>query len=220
MIIYLHIAKTGGTTMLHYLERQCTTYHLKSWWRPDYWDVPRDTECIFSHCPYGEIDKRFPGEYQYATFLRDPVDRLVSNYYHVTTRSIHPNFTEYSKYPLDELVLRGEFSTLDNGMVRLLSGRHDIGNLPSLGKVTSDDLERAKENLSTFTAVGFLDTFDEDLVRFAKIFGWTDLRYNWYRKGKGPPMDESILEVVREANQYDQELVDFARRHNETHTST
>lgn len=212
MLVYLHIAKTGGTTMFHYLERQLVTYHLKSWWLPDYWDVPEGTVCIFSHCPYGEIETHYPGEHQYATFLRDPVDRLVSNYYHVTAKSNHPDFIGYSALPLDELVLEGKFSTLDNGMVRLLSGRHDCGNLPSQGPVTSDDLERAKENLYTFTAVGFLDTFDESLTKFANIFGWTDLRYDWYRKGYGPPMDESILKVVREANQFDAELVDFARR--------
>lgn len=216
MLIYLHIAKTGGTTMLHYLERQCRTWHLKSWWLSD-WVIPDDTECLFSHCPYGEPDKYFPGEHQYVTFLRDPVDRIISNYYHIINNPFNLQFDGYIKFSLKDIVRANKYSTFDNGMVRLVSGRKDIGNLPPVSEVTLDDLERAKRNISTFTLVGFLDTFNSDLVKFAELFGWTDLRYNWYRKGQRPPLDQirpDVLEVIRERNRFDLELVDFARSRN------
>lgn len=219
MLIYLHIAKTGGTTMLHYLERQCKTWHLKSWWLSD-WIIPDDTECLFSHCPYGEPDKHFLGEHRYVTFLRDPMDRVVSNYYHIINNPFNPQFDGYIKFSLKDIVRANKYSTFDNGMVRLISGRKDIGNLPPVSEVTENDLERAKRNISTFTLVGFLNTFNPDLVKFAELFGWTDLRYNWYRKGQRPPLDQvrpDVLEVIREQNRFDLELVNFARSRNRDH---
>lgn len=213
MLIYLHISKTAGTTMLHYLERQCKTFHLKSWWVSD-WVIPEDTECLFSHCPYGEPDKHHPGEHQYITFLRDPVDRVISRYYHILHEFSAALHSKYMSYSIEEIVKAKKFSLFENGMVRILSGRKDIGDLAPQSAVTRDDLERAKENISKFTAVGFVETFNPDLVRIAKIFGWTDLRYNWYRKGQHPPIkafSADTIDAIKEQNKFDLELVEFVR---------
>lgn len=222
MIIYLHVAKCGGTTMLHYLERQCKTFHLKAWWRSD-WVIPGGTECLFSHCPYGEPDKqsrdprwalRLPSKHQYVTFLRDPVDRIISNYFFIRAHPNHPGHRVYTEHYLEDIIQTNVHSTLDNGIVRLISGRQDIGVLPPITEVTRDDLERAKENIATFAMVGFVETYDEDLARFADLFGWKSLAYTRHRTGQRPPksaVPSRIIEIIKEYTKFDQELVDFAK---------
>ena len=213
MIIYLHIAKTGGTTMLGYLMRFYKVFHLKTWWVAK-WRIPADTECFFSHCPYGMPDKYFPGEHQYITFLRDPVDRIISNYYFVLHSPNHPQNLGFFQCSFKELVQSNQYATFDNGMVRLLAGRQDIGALPIQSEVTNNDLDRAKENLLSFAGIGILDSFDDDLSRLANKFGWSDINYIRQRTGRRPPVDAidpDVREAIEQRNKFDQELVDFAR---------
>lgn len=223
MIVYYHIEKTAGTTMLHWLERQCKTWHVKEWWTSRYWSIPYDTECVFSHCPFGEVEKHLDYgalgwvHLRHSTFLRHPVDRLISNYYHVLRNDRHSAHLGYLSYDITDL--NKVYPTCDNGMVRLLAGRHDIGNLPIKKPVTRDDLERAKENLATFSFVGFQEHFDRDLRRFADKFFFDDLRYNWYRKGAYPRIDKDTRDVLAEQNKYDMELYEDAKRLSEESSS-
>jgi hypothetical protein len=214
MIVYTHIAKTAGTTMLHWLEGQCKTYHLQRWWMSK-WLVPEDTECLFSHCPYGLPDRYVPGDHQYVTFLRNPIDRIVSNYFHVVNNPNNLLLPGYTSMPFDELIKGEIFATFDNGITRIISGRPDMGNLPPKSPATREDLEKAKANIATFAMVGFVETFNWDLARLAAKFGWSDLSYTWYRKGSRPKLTSikpEILQQIAQYNQLDIELVEHAKK--------
>ena len=126
----------------------------------------------------------------------------------------HPQHIGFLSQSFKDLVQSDRYATFDNGMVRLIAGRYDIGALPPESEVTEDDLNQAKENLLTFAAVGFLDTFDKDLERFAKMFGWGSTMYVRYRTGLRPrvdAIDPEIIDAIEQRNKFDRELLDFAR---------
>jgi len=213
MLTYLHIMKTGGTTMLGYLTSHCKTYQVKSWWMSD-WKIPENTECIFSHCPYGVPEKFIPGKHEYLTFLRDPVDRLISFYYFSMGDLRNAEMISMYLSNFINLVKIGKFASLENGMTRLIAGRQDIGMIPPRSPVTKSDLALAKENLKRFAFIGTLDTFDADLRHFAKMFGMRDDKYKRYRTGNRPPLEDihdGFKEMLEEYSQYDRELYEFAK---------
>jgi hypothetical protein len=186
---------------------------MKAWWK-DNWIIPEEAECLFSHCPYGYLDKYNLGKTDHVTFLRDPIDRMVSLYYFSLQNITNPRCIGLALQNFISLIKCNYYSILDNGMVRLIAGRNDIGMTMPNGKVTEDDLERAKENLLTFSAIGTLDTFDEDLTKFAEKFGWEDIVYEKYRVGRRPPLEEidpGFIEIIEDNNRYDQQLFDFAK---------
>ena len=214
MLVYLHITKAGGTTMLHYLERHCTTFHLKGWWSANWQAIPEETECLFSHCPYGVPDRYTKGTNEYMTFLRDPIDRMVSFYYFGLQTVRDPQHLGYALGNFINIMEGKLYSSTDNGMVRIIAGRADIGMSPPVSDVTEEDLEVAKKNLSTFAAVGTLETFDHDLAKFAKKFDWDSLKYEKYRVTKRPPLekvDKKLTDLIRENMKYDQQLYDYAK---------
>ena len=79
-------------------------------------------------------------------------------------------------------------------------------------------LNRAKENLRKQMAVGLTECFDESVLLFNKVFGWSLLRSLYTRRnvGKRPRANVSLpdktLKILRKYNELDLELYDFGRR--------
>lgn len=215
VLIYLHVAKTAGTTMLHYLMRMYPKLiHMKSWWNADWPGIPEDTDCIFSHCPYGLPDRYISGKPLYISFIREPVDRVVSYYYFGIQNFNDPQWLGIA---LENFigVMKGKlYASMDNGQTRLFAGRGDIGMMPPISDVGQHDLDTAKRNLRNFAALGTVDTFDHDLERFAKKFGWKSLGYEKQRVGRRPKVDEigeEFKKLIVENNRYDIELYEYAK---------
>ena len=94
-IIFVHIPKTGGSTIHKNLAGQLClrTFHdrepnplssrlskknLRALLRPTH--PPADAEYIYGHFPANKHRRRYPNA-RYATWFRHPVERLVSHYY-------------------------------------------------------------------------------------------------------------------------------------------
>jgi hypothetical protein len=167
---------------------------------------------VMGHFPFG-IHELLPGPSTYMTVLRDPVDRVVSLYYHTL---------KYSNNPLHErLVTEGiglrEFVTsisckeADNDQTRRLSGLS-----PEFGRCSAEMLEVAKDNLRTsFSLVGITERFDETLILSKRVLGWQrDVHYWPSLVNKSRPPRESlpsdIVDVIAEYNALDAQLYEFA----------
>src|SRR5271155_2663578 len=96
-VVFLHIPKTAGTTLTHILQRSHPARLVcKSTGMPEQLDalmeMPAEARAALSlvtgHFPYG-IHRHFARPVTYVTFLRRPVDRVISAYYYALSMPDH-----------------------------------------------------------------------------------------------------------------------------------
>ncbi|HET9530020.1 MAG TPA: sulfotransferase family 2 domain-containing protein, partial [Blastocatellia bacterium] len=217
-LIFLHIPKTAGSTLRKIIYEQ---YHadetLKCYYHKqgislrealdDMKAVSKEqaarVKIIFGHIGFG-VHEHLPWSCSYFTILRDPVDRVISGYYHILRDDSHRYQAEVQRMSLKEYVssdlLKSEaaqvnaVNALDNGQTRLLSGSlvetELSGGAVGYGPSSEEMLERAKKNIKeNFVAVGLLERFDETLMLLKKLLGWSSTYYvranvGWNRRSR------------------------------------
>jgi Sulfotransferase family len=219
-LLFLHIQKTAGSTTHNIIERQYrkseifNIYHavkgLEQFNALTTQDITK-LKIIKGHFAFG-IEQRLPGSYEYITILRDPVDRVISHYYHAFEEKNHWHYNELHRRKLtfEDVLDEGTLPNLENNMVRMLSGNNRI----PFGSCTREMLDKANDNLEKhFAVIGLQSRFDEFIIECAERYGWRN--FLWYRKhrvGKTRPKKESVngsvLEKIHKCTVLDQELYD------------
>jgi hypothetical protein len=223
IIIFLHIPKAGGSTMSKILAQQYSRAEtltlddrerqiaqlkaLPAAQRGQY-------RLIQGHLFFG-LHRFIPLASTYITFLRRPVERVLSFYYYARTTPDHylyPLVTT-ERLNLETLLAREVTLELRNGQTRLLAG--DEWEDPQR-VVTRAALELAKANLRThFRVVGLLEEFDASLLLLCRAFGWHLPFYVKENVTKERPdetfLDAETRELIEEANRLDLELYEYAR---------
>jgi len=224
-VIFLHIPKTGGTTLRHILERcyrRDQIYTLKD---PvlsrieKFKKFPSEKReayrLIEGHLSFG-FHRYLPGHASYITLLREPIARLLSFYYYARS---HPEHYLYSTLGEDQAGLKSllrqrtaqthEFFNLQTCMIA--GDEWDDPEKPA-DRVA---LERAKQNLRSHFQVGLTEEFDASLRLLTDKFGW---KVGFYRKRNitrrkphAEIVDPETSKLLREANELDIELYQFAR---------
>ncbi len=222
-LIFLHIPKAGGSTISKILEQQYSSAEtltlddrerqiaqlkaLPAAQRGQY-------RLIQGHLFFG-LHRFIPQASTYITFLRRPVERVLSFYYYARSTPDHylyPLVTT-ERLNLKTLLAREVTLELRNEQTRLLAG--DEWEDPQR-VVTRAALELAKANLRThFRVVGLLEEFDASLLLLCRAFGWHLPFYVKENVTKERP-DETFLDsetrgLIEEANRLDLELYEYAR---------
>lgn len=174
---------------------------------------------IIGHVGYG-LHQYLPWPCTYFTILRDPVDRVISSYYQTRRARIDPLKQEAQKLTLEEFVLSGLRTALDNGQTRMLSGaavEEDLnGKVVPYGQCTREMLELAKKNLRGFIAVGLSERFDESLMLFKQALSWSNVYYVKANVGRNKTtrnrLSRSALSCIERYNELDLELYQYASR--------
>lgn len=226
-VFFLHLPKTGGTTMRRILDRQyrhARRYEIGAdvtgdirTFRARRWDAAGAPELVQGHMSYG-LHRFVPGSSAYVTLLREPLRRALSDYHYVTSTPSHPIYEHVKDLSLVEYFESGITGQLSNGMVRLLSGNHlpgDVG-VPSKRGMTDADLDLAERHLGRhFAAAGLLERFDETLLLFRRRLGWAwpfYMKENVTRRGyRMEDIDAAGLERIRALNRLDLALYESVR---------
>lgn len=236
-LIFLHIPKAGGTTLHRIIERQ---YKIKDIYTihgakvREYIDLfkelPKEErqklKVVKGHMGFG-LHHYLEQDFTYITMLREPVNRVISHYYHVLRTQEHylHKIVRMKNLSLEEFVREGISHELNNGQTRALAG--SLGNvsrkmefgqsnstLASSEKVVM--LEKAKENIEKhFSAVGLTEQFDQSLFLFKRNFGWSNLFYKRENVGKNISVKystpESSIQLIKEYNELDLELYSYVK---------
>lgn len=234
IVVFAHVPKTAGSTMRQILtrqyppgrvviERNLVFPHVLESLRERLETGRPGTDAVGGHVGYG-FHSELPDSYRYRyfTFLRSPVERVISNYYQWQRSDKIPDGLPFSAfvrdYPLGARNLQTAFVAGHLNQF-FLDGREVV-------ELMSDDvfaevdpseiLARAKTNLDAHEVVGLTERFDESLLLMAEAFDWPwyKLPYLRHNVGHNRPVRARIPDDVREEiaahNQLDLELYEYA----------
>jgi len=203
MIVFLHVPKTAGSTFQFILEntfgiRACHTNHNKQK-RMTQDDLnfalkifPR-VGSLGGHNLIDPLRLSIPNAF-HMTFLRDPVERVISQYQELAvTGQTHLTF--------EESLLTDD--SYENLHVKLMAGNRD--------------LDKAKHYLERCNFVGLTEEFELSLEVLKRLYpGRLNLNYVRKRAARSNAIrrhlqqDRRLMELARQRNRLDIELYSFA----------
>ncbi len=228
-LIFIHIPKTAGTSLRQAIgqayepDERLYLYDAmkrdRAMPRRDFVVLPEDERAelrfIMGHIPFG-LHQHVPREARYVTVLRDPVDRVVSHYYHYRhvaragdgSRSAEERrLIESEDVSLQEWVFDLRRVEADNRLVRYISGRLDV----PYGACTDSMLTQALENIEEhFEMVLFAEDMPASVRALGSRLGFfipmkARANVNLMRPGK-TDLDPRVLDRIRELNRLDMRL--------------
>ena len=224
-LIYLHIPKTGGSTFHTILRRNYpgkSTYNVfaSSYDNPEvasFMALGKEQKAkirlLKGHMPFG-LHESLPNKSAYITFLRDPIERVISQYYYVKKSETHEHHREVhvGKMSISDFVECGIITGMNNGQCRFLTGavkRRPYNDSEGL-------FEEAKLNIdSHFSWVGITERFDESILTLQESIGWQYLpvyikqNVSKIRK-KATQFSNQELDVIRTYNSEDIKIYEYA----------
>lgn len=220
-LFFLHIPKTAGTTLNNILDDNLSRENILDLYKEEQqqklnemtYDQISEYALVRGHVFIGDFGKLLDGPvpFRVFTFLRNPVDRVISEYFFLKTwpkshlygymNKQNVSLTEYVTSTTPQLRQRGR-----NGMVNSLSG---IG-----GATIEERLELAWYHMKErFVFFGILERFNESLLMLKRTIGLERTFYekqNVRDKSSNRTATPGELEIIREHNQADIQLYDRA----------
>jgi hypothetical protein len=231
MLAFVHIPKTAGKTVITMLAAAYTRQAVGN--TGNYVRSPEKTRrklvrppnsgvrLLPGHVPYAVLRAHLPDDTRYMTFLREPVDRVLSHYHrHIQIRD-RRRAGRARDFPSDGWKARAR--SIEEALVELrlpqinnLATRFLCGHPFSTEELPANALEDAKANLSQFAFVGIQERFDESVVLLQRALGMGLVPYlhrHVSAAGNRPAVEETPEEqraLIAKHNRLDADLYRFA----------
>jgi len=157
----------------------------------------------------------FNKEFQYFSMMREPVNRVISQYTYILSMKDNPHnlSTESGEMTIRQYYDSGIHPQLVNGQTQLISG--NILNKGTNPNVSNEFLEIAKNNIEKhFLLIGLTERFSETLLLLKRELGWKTPYYSKANVTKKKPRHSNIseedIDFIKAKNQLDIQLYDFA----------
>ena len=226
-LIFFHLNKAAGTTLRSILRRKFpfgARYTVHS--LDELLAIPEEErkkiKYLEGHYIWG-LHEHLSQRSTHITLLRNPVDRVISEYYYLLSRpdytSLHNELTAKNVKNLEGYIREGIWHAW-NYQTGSISG-FSKGSVLPYGPLplTLKDLEAAKTNLREhFLFFGLSERFDESMVLLKRTFGWgiKDILYLRENVGQKRPPKKDIsrdaIKLIEDNNKLDLELYAFARQ--------
>lgn len=179
---------------------------------------------ISGHFPFG-IHQEIDRPCSYFTFIRHPIEMLVSMYYYIRRTPVVPtheqvlamSFREFAESPDLDHLTRNLQTKYITGMPVHYEHQSGLQYLSWNPGPYSPDLALAKEHLAGyFSFVGTTERFQEGLAPLGKMLGWNEdvpLRYENVTQDRPQvaDLDPYAIRLLTEKNQLDFQLYEFAK---------
>lgn len=159
-------------------------------------ELSKKVQCIHGHFTWDDLHERFSlGEdVHYVTWLRDPVKRVISNYF-------------FLKKIIAE---RLRETPTENLMARMGKSLEEF----VVQEETRDVMSKfVGEHFDKFSCIGLQDYFEEDLKRMTQKMGWKPLQnieHNVTGKQNQSVVTPDQIELIKSMNSRDVELYNHA----------
>jgi len=245
-LYFVHIAKTAGTSfkliLHHYFPEHLIAKNVTEADFIKNRSIANEGNYLlyYGHCNH-DFHKLLPGTNKIITFLRDPVQRVISNFEHIQRTPTHFLYDELMKHGNDIQAFVNEpvfQNTSANHQTRKLGVSLDnkleeIINAPELSdeekcrawwahfddsELTDDELNRAQKRLQQMLFFGVVEKFYESLELFSRTLNAPTPQEAPFANAASPQdhqqreerYSENDLEAIRQANQLDTRLYNFA----------
>ena len=209
LIIFMHIPKTGGTTLndifkKSYAENEIYNHVPLEAMRNHFSQLKeedkKEIKAISGHHFYG-IHDLFSKPYTYFTMMRSPIERVISLYYFLKT---YPGYYEENMRNMSFEEYIDWDPQAKNGQIHQICGQN-----------SQLSLEKAKENLKVFEVVGITEMFNESLLLLKNKFNWANIEYKKKNVTKSRPriseVSPKIIKKIEKNNELDIELYEFIK---------
>jgi len=229
-LILIHIEKTAGMTMRNLLCRNirgkgcveikgiCDESPHTEWAQllAQMRAMPREQlegwRAYHGHVRYG-IHEVLPGPARYITFLRDPLKRVASRYQMMRRFKVISNHHQIDLSKPDWNLPKppGFICSFDNWQTRVLAGLDR--DLP-FGECREEHFQAARENLDRhFDFVGLTEQFDVSILLLNRLYHWPWRLFVPHNVSPAyADLPSSVLDAIRELNQYDYRLYAYAQK--------
>jgi len=221
-LTFLHLPRTGGTAITrdilfrNFRHGQCCHVNygpdmqaLGGAHDPLSWTERKRkrVSVLAGHMPFG-LAAHFPGKSEYVTMVREPIARVVSDYFFCRQNPTNPAYPFATTLSLVEFVARG-YGSSQNCYAQWLS------NAAFGAKFRSEDemLDAALKNLSHFSLIGITEQSDLSIERICKRYDLTVYPITEVNKNGATPEGRCIsdeeIQAIRGHNLLDLAIYDL-----------